>query len=339
MKMSFEEMFNIIDAALEGESYGVGIHGVASERNGIKREEMMSSMLKNGINISEGNSVLATISSIGTTTKLESNHKKTISTYSFGREEGKYNLLIAVPSQIKIEQEGVYLGFPEANTDIAGNQYKTTCVLDYLCCGNEKKGTIPKEFILGYYIDGSNTGENAENKQVTFVKNEKHYSNLSDEEKKELLTTLQEKLDGKYKLISDAVMTSDTQALDRLFQEENEYNREIYLQKRHELLEQGIVNDDMVKAFAEKYEISAVRQAKNYVREKHLEAPNIHTIGTRRKIPIGLLVEDSSENSFIKQCREQTYSIEEIATYDSANKFDKSKKIEEKTRAEVGPVL
>jgi len=107
MKMSFEEMFNIIDAALEGESYGIGIHGVASERNGIKREEMMSSMLKTGINISEGNSVLATISSIGTTTKLEYNHKKTISTYSFGREEGKYNLLIAVPSQIKIELEGV----------------------------------------------------------------------------------------------------------------------------------------------------------------------------------------------------------------------------------------
>ena len=67
------------------------------------------------------------------------------------------------------------------DTSAVGNNHKTTCILDQLCCGDNDYGKFPKEFILGYFKE--------ENGERIFKKNIIQIISLKSMLKKKLLKT------------------------------------------------------------------------------------------------------------------------------------------------------
>ena len=313
-RITKDQLMDYIEEVIEKEPYGIGIHGVSKSKNGYSKQEILEKMIDEGIDINEGNSILATVSSLGISKNLSGYQKNIISTYHYGKEEGQYNLVVAVPKEIRTKGKSIYLGFPDPNTDTAGNQYKTTCVLDYLCCHDEKRGHIPKEFILGYYIADENQNEN---NNIIFQKNDRHYSNLSDDEREQFVNDLDKRLEGRYREISDAALSKDIATLERLEQEDKNNLRQMFLQKRSELLKQGIVNEELVKSNVESYANLASKQAKNEIIEEQRQTTYIKTDSSKqRRIPIGLLQNGDSSNKFIQECRQKTNTEEEIISSD-----------------------
>ena len=231
-KDSVEDMFEYINSVMEDKSFGIGLHSTQAE-NG---EGTLDSIMKNGLEIEERKKILSTVSSFGTHTKINQEHlKERIMQYSYGKQgETKQNVIVLVPSTISNSQgKQIYLGFPPYDTECHGNDFRTSCVLDTICAGGESKGKIPPEFILGYYTSN--------NEGVSFIKNPNYFKFLSEEQRDEFFSDVEGKLQGKYKDISDAVISEDIQILEEMSQkEQRKITEEIKEGTRKNILERGV---------------------------------------------------------------------------------------------------
>ncbi len=231
-KDSIEEMFDYINNIMENQNYGIGLHSLHKG----DREDILNSIMENGLEIDERKKILSTVSSFGTHTKISQEYlKQQMMQYSYGKQENtKQNVIVLVPSTISNSHgEQIYLGFPPYDIECHGNDFRTSCVLDTICAGKESKGKIPPEFILGYYIS-SDDG-------VNFIKNPNYFKFLSEKQKDVIFRNIESRLQGKYKKISDAVISEDVQTLEEMSKSEQlEIAEKIKNETRRNILERGV---------------------------------------------------------------------------------------------------
>lgn len=278
-KDSIEEMFDYINNIMEDQNYGIGLHSLHKGDT----EDILNSIMENGLEIEERKKILSTVSSFGTHTKISREYlKQQIMKYSYGKQENtKHNVIVLVPSTISNSQgKQIYLGFPPYDIECHGNDFRTSCVLDAICAGEESKGKIPQEFILGYYTS-SNEG-------VNFIKNPNYFKFLSEEQKDDFFRNMESRLQGKYKKISDAVIAEDVQTLEEMSQEEqSEIAEKIKAGTRSNILERG-VNSQLAETLSRssvkiKQDDSAT-QALGYVeRKRDKEQPIIQATGNKKR--------------------------------------------------------
>lgn len=231
-KDSKEEMFDYINSIMEDKSYGIGLHSTQGE----DIDNVLNSIMKNGLDIEPRKKILSTVSSFGTCTKISKEYlKQQMMQYSYGKQEKiKQNVIILVPSIISNSKgKQIYLGFPPYDTECYGNDFRTSCVLDTICSGEVTKGKIPPEFILGYYTSS--------NERIIFEKNPNYFNLLSEEQRDKFFDDIEERLKGKYKEISDAVISRDMQTLEKMSQKEQaEIDNKIKEGIRSNILERGV---------------------------------------------------------------------------------------------------
>lgn len=284
-KDSIEEMFDYINYIMDDKDYGIGVHSA----QGKNIEDILSSIMKNGLELGEREGILSTVSSFDIHTQIKQEYlKQQIIGYSYGRpEETKHNIIVLVPSIISNSQgKQIYLGFPPYDIECAGNNYRKSCVLDSICVDENNKGRIPAEFILGYYTNGNNG--------VTFIKNPNYFKLLSVKKKDELFNNIEARLHGKYKTISEAVISGDSQTLEEMSNKEQQIIAEkIKEGKKRNILERGL-NSELAENLSRSYvkinQDDSATQALYYLERKrekeHTEKQIIR--GKKRKILIEL---------------------------------------------------
>ena len=238
-KSNSDKMFDYIENVMNGDTYGIGIHSITKGN----REGKLNSILENGIQLKENEGILSTVSSFGTNVKRKGTRQNIVD-YSWGDDEQKLNVIVLVPYIISnSEGKRLYLGFPSIDVDCAGNNHRTTCVLDTICKEKNGKGTIPKEFILGYYTQS--------NGKINFVENPEYYEFLSDEEKDSFFLQMDSKVTEKSRTISDAVLSGNVELLKQMSQEEREEikAKENELERKN-ILERGIGNKQLAQNLA-----------------------------------------------------------------------------------------
>ncbi len=277
-KDSIEEMFEYINNIMENESYGVGLHSTQGENI----EDILGNIMENGLEIEERKKVLSTVSSFGTHTKIDKEHlKKLMMQYSYGKQgETKQNVVVLVPSTISNSQgKQIYLGFPPYDTECHGNDFRTSCVLDTVCSQEDSKGKVPAEFILGYYTS-SNDG-------VSFIRNPNYYKFLSEEQKDEFFKVIEGKLHGKYKDISDAVVSGDIQTLEKMSKkEQQEISDKIKAGIRSNILERGVnsqLAESLSRSSVQIKQDDSATQALGYVERKRDEKQQATQITGNKK--------------------------------------------------------
>lgn len=151
---------------------------------------------------------MATVSSLWVNNDLKHHQKEAIKNYRLGSEMVESGVIVLVPTTLEGNGEQLYVVFPGMDTSAVGNNHKTTCILDKLCCGDNDYGELPKEFILGYF-----TEENGEGK---FQKNANHFLEMTDEEKGLFIEGLSDRLTEQQKQISEAVIAREMEKLEQL---------------------------------------------------------------------------------------------------------------------------
>lgn len=200
------ELESVLEKLLEDE-YGIGIHGI-DKGDWIKKQETAESIVENGLNIKyNSKTILSTAISLGTngdSRKIE----QEILDYQFGKGS-KVSVIIAVPSFVRSKTgEKIFLGFPEENKKTSGQQYEEHCILDRICA---KLGTVPPEFILGYYsenIDGTHS----------FMENTSHYSKIPDGEKETLFEKLESSMDDFSKTVNECIKKGNIKKLSEMLE-------------------------------------------------------------------------------------------------------------------------
>ena len=243
-KNNMEDMFDYINSIMNNRDYGIGLHSI----QGSNQDNVMKNIMEKGLKIDEKKKILSTVSSFGIHDKINKDYlKDQITQYHYGKqEEIKRNVIILVPLIISNSKgEKIYLGFPPYDTECHGNDFRTSCVLDTLCVEEKGEGKIPPELILGSYIKN--------NEELSFIKNPNYFELLSEEEKNDFFTKMKERLQGKYKEISDAVITEDINTLEKMSQEEkNKIDNEIEEGTRRNILERGI-NRQLAKTLSKNF--------------------------------------------------------------------------------------
>lgn len=210
-KSNDEDMFEYIDEAMKSENVkmGLGIHAIRKENVKDKSiDQILNRICDNGLDIKKGSSVLATVSSLGISSELKYHQREAIKNYKLGSEVAENGVVVLVPTILEGNGEKLYVGFPGIDTSTVGNNHKTTCILDQLCCGNNDYGEFPKEFILGYF--------KKVNGERIFEKNQSHFLKMTDEERGEFIKGLSERLTEEQKQISEAVINGDMERLEQL---------------------------------------------------------------------------------------------------------------------------
>ena len=211
VKSNTEEMYEYIDKVMKSQKgkMGLGVHAIRKEKTkGKSVDEVLKGICDRGLDIKKGSSVLATISSLGVSSELKSYQRKELKDYRLGSEMAEYGVVALVPTILEGNGEQLYVGFPGMDISAVGNNHKTTCILDQLCCGDNNYGEFPKEFILGYFKE--------ENGERIFNKNMNHFIEMTDEEKGNFIKKLSDRLTEQQKQISEAVITGDMQRLEQL---------------------------------------------------------------------------------------------------------------------------
>lgn len=210
-KPNTEEMYEHIDEIMKKQNskMGLGIHAVRKEKiKGNSVDEILKGICDDGLDINNGSSVLATVSSLGVSSKLKDYQKEAIKNYRLGSEKAENGVIVLVPTILEGDGEKLYVGFPGMDTNAVGNNHKITCILDELCCGDNEQGKLPEEFVLGYFKE--------ENGKKTFQKNMKHFLQNTDKEKGTFIKSLLTRLTEQQKQISEAVITNNMQKLEQL---------------------------------------------------------------------------------------------------------------------------
>lgn len=260
-KDSTEEMFEYINNVMENESYGIGLHST-------QENKYLNDIIENGLEIEQGKKILSTVSSFGTHTQISQEHlKKQMLQYSYGKQgETNQNVIVLVPSIIANSKgQQIYLGFPPYDIECHGNDYRTACVLDTICSNKDDKGRIPPEFILGYYV--------VSHGNIIFEKNPNYIKFMSQENKDEFFEKMKSRLHGKYKTISDAVISGDIQTLEKISEEEqNEIETKIRQGIKSNILQRGVnsqLAENLSRSAVQIKQDDSATQALGYVeREK-----------------------------------------------------------------------
>lgn len=211
VKLNTEEMYEYIDKVMKSQKgkMGLGVHAIRKEKTkGKSVDEVLKGICDRGLDIKKGSSVLATISSLGVSSELKSYQRKELKDYRLGSEMAEYGVVALVPTILEGNGEQLYVGFPGMDISAVGNNHKTTCILDQLCCGDNNYGEFPKEFILGYFKE--------ENGERIFNKNMNHFFEMTDEEKGNFIKSLSDRLTEQQRQISEAVIAGDMQRLEQL---------------------------------------------------------------------------------------------------------------------------
>ena len=238
-KSNEDKMFDYIEKIMSGKTYGIGIHSITKG----DREGKLNSILENGIELKENEGILSTVSSFGTRVEGKGTRQNIVD-YSWGDDEQKLNVLVLVPYIISnSEGKELYLGFPSMDVECAGNNHRTTCVLDTACKNENGKGSLPKEFILGYFTQSEGN--------INFVENQNYYELLPEEEKDSFFLEMDGKITGKARIISDAVLSGNFSLLKQMSQEEQEAikTKEGELERKN-ILERGIGNMQLARNLA-----------------------------------------------------------------------------------------
>lgn len=184
-----------------GVDYSLWIHGI--DKGDLEnRENIARSIMETGLNI-PGNypSILSTAVAAG---RLGYDAFQTdIENYQIDNGE-RCNVVVAAPIFIENSTgERIYLGSPDRNMNNKAQTREPQIVLDEIC---GRLGKVPPEFIYGYYDE--KTG------QVT--PNERHYTQISLEERDSLFDRLKEALDRTIvaKDVSDKILAGDKSALE-----------------------------------------------------------------------------------------------------------------------------
>lgn len=231
---NIEGMYEYIDKIMKSQKgkMGLGVHAVRKEKIKDKSaDEVLKEICENGLDINNGSSVLATVSSLGVSSEFKYHQRKALEDYKLGSEKAKNGVIALVPTILEGNDEQLYIGFPGMDISAVGNNHKKTCILDLLCCGDKDFGEFPKEFILGYFKE--------ENGEKIFQKNEKHFFEMTDEEKGKFIKSLSERLTEQQKQISEAVIAGDIQKLEQL-------SLEMYGNKDGALGEDTVVQNAML---------------------------------------------------------------------------------------------
>lgn len=211
VKSNTEEMYEYIDKVMKSQKgkMGLGVHAIRKEKTkGKSVDAVLKGICDRGLDIKKGSSVLATISSLGVSSELKSYQRKELKDYRLGSEMAEYGVVALVPTILEGNGEQLYVGFPGMDISAVGNNHKTTCILDQLCCGDNNYGEFPKEFILGYFKE--------ENGERIFNKNMNHFFEMTDEEKGNFIKSLSDRLTEQQRQISEAVIAGDMQRLEQL---------------------------------------------------------------------------------------------------------------------------
>lgn len=203
-------MYEYINEAMKSQKWktGLGIHAVRKEKIKDKSiDEVLKGICDKGLDIKKGGSVLATVSSLGVSSKLK-NYQEELKNYRLESEAATNGVIVLVPTILEGNGEQLYVGFPGMDTSAVGNNHKKTCILDQLCCDNNEYGEVPKEFILGYFKE--------ENGERIFEKNASHFIEMTDEEKGSFIKDLSDRLSEQQKRVSEAVIAGDIQKLEQL---------------------------------------------------------------------------------------------------------------------------
>ena len=211
VKSNTEEMYEYIDKVMKSQKgkMGLGVHAIRKEKTkGKSVDAVLKGICDRGLDIKKGSSVLATISSLGVSSELKSYQRKELKDYRLGSEMAEYGVVALVPTILEGNGEQLYVGFPGMDISAVGNNHKTTCILDQLCCGDNNYGEFPKEFILGYFKE--------ENGERIFNKNMNHFFEMMDEEKGNFIKSLSDRLTEQQRQISEAVIAGDMQRLEQL---------------------------------------------------------------------------------------------------------------------------
>ena len=204
--------------------------------------------MEQGLNLNNGSrTVLSTSVSLGTTENAYETTQQ-IEEYQFGYGE-KMNVIIAAPICVENAQgEKIFLGYPERNIDRSGQEYEEHCILDRICSQRKR---IPPEFILGY------CGENTDGSHF-FVKNSRHYSQISEQERESLYEELSSNMDEVSQDINSLIATGNTDELQ---------------QRREKIAQLGIrpYLIDSAIVLAEKYTIQNVDKSETQKKEESIE--------------------------------------------------------------------
>lgn len=199
-----DKLTDILDELEQGE-YGIGIHGIDKGSN-EKKQSTASNISSQGLNINNNSkTILSTSISLGMNEDIQQLSQE-IMEYKFGNG-AKANVVIAVPLHIQNQDgEKIFLGFPDENKRTAGQQYEEYCILDRICAKLKK---IPPEFIFGYYCENSDGSEN-------FIRNLKHYSNISQEKREDFFKQLYSKMDDVSKSYNDLIASGNIKQLGQI---------------------------------------------------------------------------------------------------------------------------
>lgn len=214
VKSNTQGMYEYINEVMKNQKgrMGLGVHAVRKEKIKAKSaEEVLKEICDNGLDIKKGSSVLATVSSFGVSSELKYHQKEALKEYRLGSEMAENGVVVLVPTILEGNGEKLYVGFPGMDTSAVGNNHKTTCILDKLCCGDNDYGEFPKEFILGFFKE--------ENGERIFQKNMSYFLEMTDEEKGSFIKGLSDKLTEPQRQISEAVINDDMQRLEELSME------------------------------------------------------------------------------------------------------------------------
>lgn len=233
-KSNTEGMYEYIDEVMKSQKgkIGLGVHEVRKEKIKDKSiDEVLKGICNEGLDIRKGGSVLATVSSLGVSSELKNHQKEALKNYRLGSEMAENGVVILVPTILEGNGEQLYVGFPGMDTSAVGNNHKTTCILDQLCCKNNDYGELPREFILGYFKE--------ENGERIFQKNMGHFIEMTDEEKGNFIKSLLDRLTEQQRQISEAVIAGDMERLEQL-------SVEIYGNKDGALGENTVIQNAML---------------------------------------------------------------------------------------------
>lgn len=211
VKSNAERMYEHIDEVMKSQKgkMGLGVHAVRKEKiKGKSVDEVLKGICDDGLDIKRGSSVLATVSSLGVSSELKKHQREALKDYRLGSEMAENGVVVLVPTILEGNGERLYVGFPGMDTSAVGNNHKTTCILDQLCCGDKDYGEFPKEFILGYFKE--------ENGERIFQKNTSHFLEMTDKEKGTFIKSLSDRLTEQQRQISEAVITGNMQRLEQL---------------------------------------------------------------------------------------------------------------------------
>ena len=238
-KTRAEILFEYINKTMNGKYHGIGLHSV---RNFTNRDSL-DSILRQGLKLKDKEGVLSTVSSFGMNSEINSDfQKRSIIQYSYGNQTNRRaSVIVLVPAIISNSKgESIYLGFPEYDTECRGNNYRTSCVLDSVC---KAEGKVPKEFILGYFTEEDGT--------IDFVNNTEYYSLLDDEKKDDFFSRVSERIQGRYREISDLAVLGDAKKLENLADEERKKSSEEVVRiTKQNVLNSGL-NQEAASSLAE----------------------------------------------------------------------------------------